>query len=125
MRVYGHAAEERAILERARGSRRTRQPVPPASAAAVVPQLASLPYPPAPAQTLQLLGTIDALLKAPPRPPRFALLKALAVLEEHRATEGVYSHGPPELRSFSSSSSLRSADLEAATSDIARRLRAR
>ena len=44
----------------------------------------SMPYPQADARTLQMLGTIDALLKAPPRPPRWALLRILSLLEEYR-----------------------------------------
>ena len=43
-----------------------------------------VPYPAADVGTLQLLGTIDALLKAPPRPPRWALLRVLSLLEEYR-----------------------------------------
>ena len=43
-----------------------------------------VPYPQADARTLQMLGTIDALLKAPPRPPRWALLRILSLLEEFR-----------------------------------------
>ena len=43
-----------------------------------------VPYPNADARTLQMLGTIDALLKAPPRPPRWALLRILSLLEEFR-----------------------------------------
>ena len=64
------AADEAALIQRARGSRSaapaaTRRVVRTASA----PKQA--PYPSADARTLQLLGTIDALLKAPPRPPRW------------------------------------------------------
>ena len=44
-----------------------------------------VPYPQADARTLQMLGTIDALLKAPPRPPRWALLRILSLLEEFRS----------------------------------------
>jgi hypothetical protein len=35
--------------------------------------------------TLGLLGQIDALLHAPPQPPRWALMRALSILEEHHA----------------------------------------
>lgn len=35
------------------------------------------------AETLGLLGQIDALLKADPLPPRWALLRVLSLLEEH------------------------------------------
>lgn len=35
--------------------------------------------------TLGLLGQIDALLKAEPRPPKWALLRVLSMLEEHSA----------------------------------------
>lgn len=40
-------------------------------------------YPVANVETLALLGQIDALLKAPPQPPRWALLRALSILEEN------------------------------------------
>jgi hypothetical protein len=43
------------------------------------------PYPEASTHTLQLLGQIDALLKAPPEPPTWALHKILSVLERHAA----------------------------------------
>mmetsp|Transcript_34681 Transcript_34681/g.69050 ORF Transcript_34681/g.69050 Transcript_34681/m.69050 type:complete len:94 (+) Transcript_34681:35-316(+) len=46
------------------------------------PTAAAPAYPSADAQTLSLLGQIDALLKAPPPPPRWALLRALSVLEQ-------------------------------------------
>ena len=35
------------------------------------------------AETLGLLGQVDALLKADPLPPRWALLRVLSLLEEH------------------------------------------
>ena len=35
------------------------------------------------ATTLGLLGQIDALLHAPPQPPRWALMRALSILEEN------------------------------------------
>ena len=76
--------EERAILKRARGSNSSWpsndqqdtcvSPSPPDTTEPI--------YPEADVHTLALLGSIDALLKAPPPPPRWALLKALAVLEE-------------------------------------------
>ena len=37
--------------------------------------------------TLQLLGQIDALLKAPPTPPTWALLRVLSVLERHTSKQ--------------------------------------
>ena len=48
---------------------------------------ASAPYPSVSVETLGLLGTIDALLKAPPAPARSALLHVLAILEESREAE--------------------------------------
>jgi hypothetical protein len=119
-------AEERAILQRARGSRRTHPALPDmayrsAEAVAASPA-APTPYPPAAsARTLQLLGTIDALLRAPPQPPRWALLKALSVLEEHRTTGGVSSCSS---LSRADSASPRSGELEAAAAERARRLQA-
>ena len=37
-----------------------------------------------PPRTLGLLGKVDALLKAEPRPPRWALLRVLSLLEEDK-----------------------------------------
>ena len=56
-----------------------------------------VPYPQADARTLQMLGTIDALLKAPPRPPRWALLRILSLLEEfrERSQHGGEGFAPP------------------------------
>eukprot|EP00962_Isochrysis_galbana_P053708 scaffold25203_cov118-Isochrysis_galbana.AAC.5 len=128
MRVYGQNAEERAILQRARGSRRTHQPLPDtayrsAGAEAVAAPPAPAPYPAASARTLQLLGTIDALLRAPPQPPRWALLKALAVLEEHRSTGAMSSCSSFNGADFESAS-LRSNELRTAAAERARRLHA-
>ena len=78
------AADEAALIQRARGSRSAA----PAATSRVVRTASApkqAPYPSADARTLQLLGTIDALLKAPPRPPRWALLRILSLLEEFRA----------------------------------------
>ena len=56
-----------------------------------------VPYPQADVRTLQMLGTIDALLKAPPRPPRWALLRILSLLEEfrERSQHGGEGFAPP------------------------------
>ena len=40
------------------------------------------------AETLGLLGQVDALLKADPLPPRWALLRVLSMLEEHYERAG-------------------------------------
>lgn len=81
------SADEVAIIQRARGSQHpacksgTRVKRTVASTEAVAKHV---PYPSAGARTLQYLGTIDALLKAPPRPPRWVLLRILSLLEEYR-----------------------------------------
>ena len=63
-----------------------------------------VPYPQADARTLQMLGTIDALLKAPPRPPRWALLRILSLLEEfrERSQHGGEAFAPPAQQRSSS-----------------------
>jgi hypothetical protein len=72
--------EEQAIIARARAggpskrSERHQQPSPEATMTGAYP--ASSPT------TLALLGQVDALLKAPPAPPRWALLRVLSLLEE-------------------------------------------
>ena len=83
------SAEEKAILRRARGggartkntSLRTL-----AQAHAMGTSIDDTPYPDdLSTEKLALLGTLDALLKAKPQPPRWALLRVLALLEEERA----------------------------------------
>ena len=107
-------ADEEAIVQRARGtqlrtaSERRAGQRPAATQAdarinrtvsnAAHMQAAQVPYPRADPRTLQMLGTIDALLKAPPRPPRWALLRILSLLEEFRersqpGCEAVRQHG--------------------------------
>ena len=82
-------AEERSVVTRARGgggsgggraSRRALDPLPPDQSHTAYPAGAS-------ARTLGLLGRVDALLKAQPQPPRSALLRVLALLEEERERE--------------------------------------
>lgn len=83
------SAEERQIVQRARQGGGTR---PPRSAAALPDTMSALTvsdttaakaYPRGcSAETLGLLGQIDALLKADPLPPRWALLRVLSMLEE-------------------------------------------
>ena len=83
-------AEERSVLTRARGasgrngnraSRRALDTLPTDQPAA---------YPAgASTRTLGLLGKVDALLKAQPQPPRSALLRVLALLEEEREREAL------------------------------------
>jgi hypothetical protein len=128
LRVYGQTAEEMTILQRARGSRVGTARPQPAAPAAAGPQMAT-PYPAAPPRTLQLLGTIDALLKAPSRPPRWALLKALAALEEHRATGVLSSHASSGgsvwgSRDEPSLHSSHLSEFDAAAAEVGRRLRA-
>lgn len=79
-------AEERQLISRAKlggGASATRRP----RAAALPPE----PQPSYPAgcstKTLGLLGKFDALLKAEPQPPKWALLKVLSMLEEARDRE--------------------------------------
>lgn len=67
------SAEEQVILQRARGTR---------AAWPAVETKRVVPYPAASNRTLRLIGSIDALLKAPPQPPRWALLRVLSMLEE-------------------------------------------
>ena len=127
---YGRHTEERIILQRGRGSRRTPRLTSGGVAheASAVAHPEESPYPSAPPATLQLLGVIDALLKAPPRPPRWALLKALAVLEEYRATgalESTRSLAGSRCASTASLSSLRPREVQAAASDLALKLRTR
>ena len=92
------ASEELAILQRARGSQRLR-------AAGSKAEPAPVPYPQASIRTLNLLGTIDALLKAPPQPPRWALLRILSMLEEERAGGVSGRPATPSTSSLSSQSS--------------------
>ena len=84
------STEEKAILRRARGGH---------VAAACQPRhvapTSSAPYPPASLETLALLGTIDALLKAPPAPARSTLLQVLAIIEECRERPRQYMTNPP------------------------------
>ena len=62
---------------------RPRSSAPPASYAA--PSHLGVSYPEgANVHTLELLGRIDALLKAPPEPPRWALTRVHSILEEFR-----------------------------------------
>ena len=84
-RMQRLTAEERGLVRRAaqgggRSSRRaSRAPEP-----AEPPQYS---YPAgASTHTLGLLGKLDALLKAEPRPPTWALMRVLSLLEEERAT---------------------------------------
>ncbi len=51
----------------------------------------STPYPAADVRTLELLGMVDALMKAPPAGavPRSALLKVLSIMEEFREQAAV------------------------------------
>lgn len=83
--------EERQIVQRARQGGGTRQP----RAAALPDDMAALAiadtktYPRGvSAETLGLLGQVDALLKADPLPPRWALLRVLSMLEEHYERAG-------------------------------------
>ena len=78
--------EELQVLRRAQkgGVKAQVGGVRPSRSVAVRPAAAS-PYPAADARTLGLLGQIDALLKAPPPPPQWALLRALSILEKHAA----------------------------------------
>lgn len=88
------AADEAALIQRARGSR-SAAPVAPSRVVRTASTPKQAQYPNADARTLHLLGTIDALLKAPPRPPRWALLRILSLLEEYRAAP------PPAVQSES------------------------
>lgn len=96
------AADEAALIQRARGSR---APAPVAASRVVRTASApkQAPYPSADARTLQLLGTIDALLKAPPRPPRWALLRILSLLEEFRASPTAVQSESTDLAPYHSS----------------------
>ena len=79
-------AEERAVIQRAKIGGR-------GGSARRLPRSAMLPdtqpsYPAGcSARTLGLLGKVDALLKAEPQPPKWALLKVLSMLEEERERE--------------------------------------
>ena len=84
------SAEERAVIARAKhggpGSRRTTQ-----AQRSTLDTFETQPAPSYPAgcstKTLGLLGKVHALLHAEPQPPKWALLKVLALLEEDRANE--------------------------------------
>merc|ERR1711924_298676 len=86
-RMQRLSAEEREVIARAKhGTRlsssstksRSRYNVP-------APAPASYRYPSGVSpKTLGLLGRIDALMKAEPQPPKWALLRVLSMLEEER-----------------------------------------
>ena len=90
--------EEKAIIRRARGGHvpsrggtsTVRQQVPSFSAQPPLwpkqeaSSYAGGQYPAASVRTLELLGRIDALLKAPPTPKRSTLLNVLSILEDNR-----------------------------------------
>ena len=80
----GLTAEERGVIARSRiggraGSGRlvSRGALEPAAEQAAYPAGVST-------KTLGLLGQIDALMKAEPQPPKWALLRVLSLLEEER-----------------------------------------
>ena len=76
-------AEERSVIARARSGAKARD-LPANSLARATPTSDQRPAYPAgaSAKTLKYLGEINALLHAPPTPPRWALLRALSLLEE-------------------------------------------
>ena len=77
-------AEEADVIARARIGTRASAAQPSKLSSSCVSASSASHYPAGlSATTLQLLGTIDALLKAPPPPARWALLRALSILEEH------------------------------------------
>ena len=82
-------AEERNIVTRARFGGRGSGRKPVRAAALDAPPVSQGPYYPAGAstKTLGLLGKFDALLKAEPLPPRWALMRVLSLLEEERDRE--------------------------------------
>ena len=77
------SAEEQQVVARARaGGRRARAD----GALAAPPEPAPVSYPTGiSAKTLGLLGKVDALMKAEPQPPNWALLRVLSLLEESSA----------------------------------------
>ena len=80
-------AEQRAIISRARLGGRGGARKPSRAALDEMP-VTQGPYPAgASTRTLGLLGKMDALLKAEPQPPRWALLRVLSLLEEERDRE--------------------------------------
>ena len=77
--------DEKLILQRARGGNTGARKLCQTPNSTKIQNLTNLEYPNASPHVLTLLGTLDALLKAPPQPPRWALLRVLALLEEERA----------------------------------------
>ena len=87
----GLTAEEAAVLKRAQSGLRRSAPTAGRGGGSSYrdEQIVSSSKYPAAAEpkTLELLGTLDALLKAPPQPPRWALLQVLSVLEQNAAQQ--------------------------------------
>ncbi len=87
----GLNAEEQALVARARrggGTLASSQPQDSAQASDTGTSVTASPYPEgASVRQLELLGSIDALLHAPPPPSESSLMRALSIITEHRERE--------------------------------------
>ncbi len=89
--AMGLNAEEQALVARARrggGTLASSQPQDSAQASDTGTSVTASPYPEvASVRQLELLGSIDALLHAPPPPSESSLMRALSIITEHRERE--------------------------------------